>query len=127
MEEASAGTENEILAACNYLLKQGVNIDAVNKSGETAMHGAAYKNLPRVVDFLDKRHANVKIWHRRNQRGSTPYLIAAGYRPGNFKPSRETMAAFRKVLKRHGIEPREKPPARIDPYALKDDWDTPGR
>ena len=51
------------------------------------------------------------------QAGSTPYLIAAGYRPGNFKPSDETMAAFEKVMASHGVKPTAKPPKRVDPYA----------
>jgi len=123
MEEASAGTETEILACARYLLKLGININAVNSSGETAMHGAAYKNLPKVVTYLDQQKADVKIWHQRNKRGSTPYLIAAGYRPGNFKPSYETMTAFKQVLASHGIKPNEKPPERIDPYTQKKSWD----
>ena len=121
MEELSAGTETEILAAVKYLLELGVDIDAVNRTGETAMHGAAYKNLPAVIAFLDEHGANAKVWHQRNRRGSTPYLIAAGYRPGNFKPSIETMAAISEALARHGIKPTEKPPEKIDPYAKKAD------
>ena len=117
MEDLSAGTETEILAAAKYLLEQGVDIDAVNRTGETAMHGAAYKNLPKVIAFLDEQNADVKVWHQRNRRGSTPYLIAAGYRPGNFKPSIETMAAISTVLARHGKQPTEAPPEKIDPYA----------
>ena len=121
MEDLSAGTESEILAAAEYLLQLGVDIDAVNRSGETAMHGAAYKNLPKVIAYLDRQDADVEVWHQRNRRGSTPYLIAAGYRPGNFKPSLETMAAIKEALSRHGIEPTEAPPERIDPYAKKAD------
>ena len=121
MEDLSAGTETEILAASKYLLELGVDIDAVNRTGETAMHGAAYKNLPKVITFLDQQNADAKVWHQRNRRGSTPYLIAAGYRPGNFKPSIETMAAIRKALARHGIKPTEKPPEKSDPYAKKTD------
>ena len=30
-------------------LDLGLDIDAVDDKGETAMHGAAYKHLPRVV------------------------------------------------------------------------------
>jgi ankyrin repeat protein len=119
MEAASAGTEPEILEASKLLLKLGVDINAVNDSGETAMHGAAYKNLPKVVKYLDENGANIKVWHKRNKRGSTPYLIAAGYRPGNFKPSRETMAAIKEVMAKHGVEPTEAPPTRVDPYAKK--------
>ncbi|MEM7014604.1 MAG: ankyrin repeat domain-containing protein, partial [Verrucomicrobiota bacterium] len=106
-----------------YLLELGVDINAVNKSGETAMHGAAYKNLPKVVTYLDEQGADVEIWHQRNKRGSTPYLIAAGYRPGNFKPSYETMDAFIAALARHGVEPTEESPKQIDPYAQTQDWD----
>jgi ankyrin repeat protein len=123
LADLSAGTEMEILAAAEYLLELGVDIDAVNRSGETAMHGAAYKNLPKVITFLDQQGADVKIWHQRNKRGSTPFLIAAGYRPGNFKPSVETMAAIREALARHGIKPTEEPPQRIDPYATKSNAD----
>ena len=119
MEDLSAGTEPEILAAARFLLELGVDIDAVNRSGETAMHGAAYKNLPKVVAYLDQQQADVEVWHQRNRRGSTPFLIAAGYRPGNFKPSLETMAAIKEALARNGIEPTEEPPERIDPYAKK--------
>ena len=119
LADLSAGTEPEILAAVKYLLELGVDINAVNRTGETAMHGAAYKNLPKVVAFLDAQDADVKVWHQRNRRGSTPYLIAAGYRPGNFKPSKETMAAFIDALARHGMKPTEAPPERIDPYAKK--------
>ena len=37
---------------CRSLLDLGADINAVDKNGETAMHGAAYKNLPKVVKFL---------------------------------------------------------------------------
>ena len=98
MEALSAGTEPEILEAAQILLDLGVDINAVNKNGETAMHGAAYKNLPDVVQFLDENKADIKIWNQRNRHGSTPLLIASGYRPGNFKPSYETIAAFKKAM-----------------------------
>lgn len=119
MSDLSAGTESEVIAATKYLLELGVDINAVNRTGETAMHGAAYKNLPKVIAYLDAQDADAKVWHQRNRSGYTPYLIAAGYRPGNFKPSKETMAAIRNALVRHGIEPTEEPPNRIDPYAKK--------
>ena len=94
-------------------------MNAVNKEGENAMHGAAYKNLPKLVHFLDERGAKIEIWNQKNKRGSTPYLIAAGYRPGNFKPSKETMAAFKTVMSAYGLVPTAKPPKRVDPYAKK--------
>ena len=119
MEAASAGTEPEIIQSVKLLLELGIDINAVNRVGETAMHGAAYKNLPKVVQLLDERNADATVWHKRNSYGSTPYLIAAGYRPGNFKPSYETMAAIKTAMARHDLKPTEKPPARVDPYAKK--------
>lgn len=119
LEDASAGTEPEVLEAAKLLLELGVDVNAVNKNGETAMHGAAYKNLPKVVQFLDDNNARIEVWNRRNKVGSTPYLIAAGYRPGNFKPSFETMAAIKEVMHAHGAEPTDEPPPRLDPYATK--------
>lgn len=56
--------------------------ECVDSNGETAMHAAAYKNLPKVVNFL-----------------------AAGYRHGNFKPSAETEAAVREVMVAAGVTP----------------------
>ena len=42
-----AGTESEVLEAVKLLLDLGADVNAVDDNGETAMHGAAYKNLPR--------------------------------------------------------------------------------
>jgi len=120
LADSSAGTESEILEVAQLLLDLGVDIDAVDNNGETAMHGAAYKNLPGLVQFLDDHGAKIEIWHKRNKKGSTPYLIAAGYRPGNFKVSAETMAAIKEVMHAHGKEPTEKPPKQLDQYGNKD-------
>jgi len=55
------------------------------------MHGAAYKNLPRVAAFLAERGADIKLWNRTNSYGWTPLLIAEGHRVGNFKVAPETI------------------------------------
>ena len=43
------GTEPEVLEAVKVALDLGNDINAVDKNGETAMHGAAYKHVPSVV------------------------------------------------------------------------------
>jgi uncharacterized protein len=98
-----AGTESEVLEAVNVALDLGNDINAVDKNGETAMHGAAYKNLPGVVELLAKRGAKREVWDKPNKQGWTPLRIAEGYRFGNFKPSHVTMAAFHRVM---GVEPK---------------------
>ncbi|HLU47502.1 MAG TPA: ankyrin repeat domain-containing protein, partial [Planctomycetota bacterium] len=106
-----AGTEPEVLEAVRLLVELGSDIDAVDENGETAMHGAAYKNVPSVVDYLAEKGASIDVWNRENRWGWTPLHIAAGYRVGNFKPSPETVAALFRAMAKEGVEP----PKTIDP------------
>ena len=71
------------------------------------MHGAAYKNLPKVVQLLADKGARVEVWNRKNKYGWTPLSIAEGHRPGNFKPSPETIAALHRVLPAASSPPPE--------------------
>jgi ankyrin repeat protein len=72
------GTEPEVLEAVRLALKLGGDINAVDKNGETAMHGAAYKHVPSVVRFLADNGARIEIWNRPNKRGWTPLKIVEG-------------------------------------------------
>ncbi len=103
--EEEAGTDDEAVEACAYLLSLGADIDAVSHNGDTAMHGAAFANFPKVVKFLDAKGANIEIWNQKNKKGWTPLLVAEGHRYGNFKPSFETIAAFHEVMRAHGLTP----------------------
>jgi ankyrin repeat protein len=98
-----AGTESEVLEAVQVALELGNDINAVDKNGETVMHGAAYKNLPAVVEFLAAKGAKPEIWNRKNKQGWTPLTIAEGHRFGNFKPSAVTVAAFHRVMTAVGL------------------------
>ena len=100
-----AGTESEVLEAMQAALDLGADINAVDNNGETAMHGAAYKNLPAAVQFLAGKGAKIEIWNRKNKQGWTPLTIAEGYRFGNYKPSPPTVAALRRVMKAAGVSP----------------------
>ncbi|HEV8132151.1 MAG TPA: ankyrin repeat domain-containing protein [Acidobacteriota bacterium] len=100
-----AGTESEVLEAVQVALDLGADVNAIDDNGETAMHGAAYKNLPKVVQFLADKGAKIEIWNRKNKYGWTPLLIAEGYRHGNFKPSSETVEALHRVMKAAGVSP----------------------
>lgn len=104
-----AGTEPEALQAVSLTLKLGCDVNAVDDNGETAMHGAAYKSFPKVVEFLSERGANIEVWNRKNKYGWTPLLIAHGYRVGNFKPSSETIAAIERAMLAQGVKPPIKP------------------
>jgi len=97
------GTDSEAVEAVKVALELGNNIDAVDNNGETAMHGAAYKNLPGVAQYLADRGAKIEVWNQKNKFGWTPLWIADGHRSGNFKPSPETMAAFRRIMTQAGV------------------------
>ena len=102
-----AGTEPEVLEAVQVALDLGADVNAVDDNGETAMHGAAYKNLPKVVELLAEKGAGIEIWNQKNKFGWTPLSIADGYRFGNFKPSPVTIDAIVKVMAAHGVLPPE--------------------
>jgi ankyrin repeat protein len=103
--DEEAGTEPEALAAVEYLLHLGAAVNTVDQNGETAMHGAAYKSLPKMVLLLADKGAKIDIWNRKDKYGWTPLLIAEGFRPGNFKPSAETIEAIHRVMRAAGVTP----------------------
>jgi ankyrin repeat protein len=116
----AAGEESEVLEAVRLLLKLGADVNAIDANGETAMHGAALKNLPKVVLLLADNGAKVEVWNKRNKFGSTPLMLAQGYRPGNFKPSFETVDAIQRVMLAAGVAL----PTNTTPTVLRNsDWE----
>ena len=115
-----AGTEAEVLEAMQVALELGADVNAVDNNFETPMHGAAYKNLPKAVEFLAEHGADIEIWNQQNKFGWTPLTIARGYRFGNFKPSPVTEAVVERVMLAAGvalpIEEEEKAES-VDIYA----------
>ncbi len=104
--EEAPGTESEVLESVKLLLKLGADVNAMDKNGETAMHGAAYRNHPKVVQLLADKSAKIAVWNKANKAGLTPLTIAEGHRPGlNFRPSPETVAALHRVLLAAGVTP----------------------
>lgn len=103
--DEEAGTEAEAMAAVEYLLSLKADVNAVDRNGETAMHGAAYKSLPKMVELLAQKGAKLDVWNRKNASGWTPVMIAEGFRNGNFKPSAETLAAIHSVMRAAGVTP----------------------
>ena len=97
--DEAAATEDEAIEAVKLLLELGADIDAVDDNGETAMHGAAYQSLPKLVRLLSDRQADIAVWNHKNKWGWTPLLIAEGHRPGNFRPAPDTIAAIERAVR----------------------------
>lgn len=117
------GTEAEVVEAIKVALQLGNDINAVDKNGETVMHGAAYKQVPAAVRLLAERGAKVDVWNHKNRKGWTPLQITKGVHRGmNIQKSPATEAAVREVMIAAGVEPVVPPgssiePADRDPYA----------
>jgi uncharacterized protein len=88
------GTPSEVEQAIRILVKEGLDVNHVDQTNETAMHGAAYRCFPETVRLLTELGADSKIWNRKNEFGWTPLKIAQGYRAGSFKPDPPTIAAI---------------------------------
>lgn len=98
------GTEVEVLQAVELALELGGDIDGVDDNGETVLHGAAYKHVPSVFEYLFDQGADPGVWNRENSKGWTPLRIAEGVHRGmNIISSPETAAVIRNVMGRAGL------------------------
>ena len=111
-----AGTEAEALEATKVLLDLGADINAVDKNGDTAMHGAAYGNFPSVVQLLADRGADPNVWKQPDKARRTPLFIAEGYKAGRPQPSRPTIEALQKLMVAAGLSMEGERPRVRDIY-----------
>ena len=92
------GSETEVIEAIEFLIGHGLDVNTVDRNKETAMHGAAYRNFPLVVNYLAAHGSDSALWNHKNASGWTPVMIAEGHRPGSFKPSPETVKALEAAM-----------------------------
>jgi ankyrin repeat protein len=100
------GTEPEVLEAVKVALELGNDINAVDDHGQTVMHGAAYKHVPSVVEYLARAGANIEVWNHMNADGRTPLDITIGV-PSSMSIIRSpiTEDAIRRVMIAAGVTP----------------------
>ena len=72
---ATVEHEPEALEAVKMLVELGNDVHAANDRGETALHGAAYRGAPSIVDYLVEQGARLDA---RSAQGWTPWTIANG-------------------------------------------------
>ena len=63
-----AGTPVEALEAVKLAIELGGDVNTVDKNNNTAMHGAAFKQLPDVVALLASKGADVRSGTERTSR-----------------------------------------------------------
>lgn len=93
------GTEADLLAAATLAIDYGVDVNATNDAGQTALHFAAQSGLDSVVKLLASRGATLDA---KDNRGRTPVDVALGVggrgRAGGPPPVYEKTAALLRQL-----------------------------
>ena len=115
------GTHEEALAAVALAYEAGGgDVNAIDKEGETALHGAVYRGgaIP-VMQFLIDRGARLDVV---NKKGWTPLTAADGveYTPAVLKRYPDAAALLRRAMRERGlpVPPSTQPGgARVAPVA----------
>jgi ankyrin repeat protein len=108
------GTDDEALAAVKLAYEVGGGaVNAIDRNGETAVHGAVYRaGSIAVLKFLIEKGARLDV---RNEKGWTPLIVADGveFTPAVLKRYPETAAFLRQQLAAQGLPvppPLDNPP-----------------
>jgi ankyrin repeat protein len=101
-DKYTRGTEAEALEALKVMMDTGLNVQAANNRGETALHGAADRGADMIVQYLVEHGADVNA---KSKRGYTPLDAAIG--KGGIQlpiPHDTTIALLKKFGGREGDE-----------------------
>jgi ankyrin repeat protein len=82
--------------AVTLCLDLGLDVNARNEKGQTALFGAVYMGSPLLVQLLADRGAELNA---KNKRGQTPWVVAAvgEYRAGSFFTKKEAADLLEKL------------------------------
>ena len=98
---AEPGSEPRALEAVELCLELGADVNAVDKNGETALHGAAFRGANSIVELLVDRGARLDV---RNKEGWTPLNVADGIQiTGFLKQQRHTAEFLRQLMAERGL------------------------
>ncbi|MEO8258006.1 MAG: ankyrin repeat domain-containing protein [Acidobacteriota bacterium] len=96
--QKDVGTEADLLAAVKLLVERGVDVNAVNDAGQTALHFAVQSG-DSLVKYLAQKGATLDV---KDRQGRTPLDVALGVgvrgRAGGPAPVRDSTVALLKGL-----------------------------
>jgi ankyrin repeat protein len=107
--------ENEVLEIVRIQVAAGVDVNAADKQGETAMHWAAAKGLNRVIEFMVAHGANVNVQNNRRQ---TPLDLAEAPRRNRGGDSLGSQVATAALLRSLGAQEGGEPVPDIRPRRI---------
>ena len=85
------GQEEEVLEATRICLELGNDVNAANDLGATALHGAAFRGVNMIVEYLVEQGARLDA---EDTNGWTPWAIANGFSYTDFYKSQKHTAAL---------------------------------
>jgi ankyrin repeat protein len=95
------GQEAEVLEAVKMCVELGNPVNATNDERETALHGAAYRGVNSVAQYLVDKGAKLDA---KDMRGWTPLLVANGIDYTDFfKQQTATAELLRRLMKERGL------------------------
>ena len=75
LQDRTEEEEKNALEAVMLAVELGSDVNAANKDGETALHGAAYRGANAIIQFLADKGAKLEA---KDRYGQTPLSIAEG-------------------------------------------------
>ena len=101
---STPATEEDSLAAIKMVAEAGVDLDAFNTNGDTALHRAAARGTDSIVTYLAEQGVRLDVLDRR---GRTPLDVALGVggggRGGPPPVRKSTAELLRRLMQERGL------------------------
>lgn len=110
---STPATEEDSLAALTLVVNAGVDLDAFNMNGDTAIHRAAARGADTIVSYLAERGVRLDTLDRRGRTALDVALGVGGGGRGGAPPrvNKTTAQLLRQLMESRGLKVPATPPA----------------